>query len=61
MEKKKVNIDHLLKLNAEANERGEAIESFRCDEISLMPDGSLEMGAVYDVKYKTIDDGSVQS
>lgn len=61
MEKQEVNIDHLRKLNAEAQQRGQQIESFQFDEISLVAGGGLEMGPVYNVKYKEIDNGNLRT
>lgn len=54
MGKEKVIIDtgNLEEAHRQASIAGKEIESFKCDEISIVAGGIVEMGAIYDIKYK---------
>jgi hypothetical protein len=51
-EKVVINTDNLAEADRQAREKGKVIESFHCDEVSLVAGGVFEMGPIYDIKYK---------
>jgi len=47
-----INTDSLSETYKHAKAQGKVIESFKCDEVSLVAGGIFEMGAIYDIKYR---------